>query len=116
MLKTLLPRLYNRRIVGDKIVAFRPSNEQLAHQQVEMLTPIKLKRGQKRLDAAQQYFSSYITGPPGGSIRQPVESFFNWIIEKTQIQNASKVRSEKGLWLHCYGRIAAALIYLVFNS
>ena len=111
VLKTFLPRLYNRRIVGDKIVASRPTNEQLANQQVEILTPIKLKRGQKRLDAAHQYLSSYIS-----SIRQPVESFFNWIIEKTQIQNASKVRSENALWLHCYARLAAAIICLVVNS
>jgi hypothetical protein len=111
VLKTLLPRLYNRRIVGDKIFASTPTNEQIANQQVEILTPIKLKRGQKRLDAADQYLSSYIS-----SIRQPVESFFNWLIEKTQIQNATKVRSEKALWLHCYGRLAAALIFLVFNS
>jgi hypothetical protein len=111
VLKTVLPRLYNRWVVGDKIFASRPTNEQLAAQQVEILTPIKLKKGQKRLDAAHQYLSSYIS-----SIRQPVESFFNWLIEKTQIQIASKVRSEKGLLLHCYGRLAAALIGLVFNS
>jgi len=111
VLKTLLPRLYNRWVVGDKIFASTPTNEQLAAQQVQILTPIKLKKGQKRLDAAHQYLSTYVS-----SIRQPVESFFNWLIEKTQIQSASKVRSEKGLWLHCYGRIAAALIGLVFNS
>jgi hypothetical protein len=93
-----------------------PLNEQLAAQQVQILTPIKLKKGQKRLNAAHQYLSSYITGPPGGSIRQPVESFFNWLIEKTPIQTASKVRSEKGLCLQGYGRIAAALICLLFNS
>jgi hypothetical protein len=98
VLKTLLPRLYNRWVVGDKIFASTPTNEQVAAQQVQILTPIKLKKGQKRLDAAHQYFSTYVS-----SIRQPVESFVNWLIEKTQIQSASKVRSEKGLWLHCYG-------------
>ena len=111
VLKTLLPGLQNRKIVGDKAFASGPLNEQVAAQEVEILTPIKLKKGKKRLDAADQYFSTYIS-----SIRQPVESFFNWLIEKTQIQTASKVRSEKGLWLHCYGRLAAALICLVFNS
>jgi hypothetical protein len=116
VLKTLLLGLYNRWVVGDKIFASNPLNEQLAAQQVEILTPIKLKRGQKRLDAAQQYLSTYIS-----SIRQPVESFFNWLIEKTQIQTASKrgrpaVRSQKERWLHCYGRLAAALICLVFNA
>ena len=39
------------------------------------------------------------------SVRQPIESFFNWLNEKTQIQKASKVRSSKGLLVHILGRI-----------
>jgi len=47
-------------------------------------------------------------------VRQPVESFFNWLNEKTQIQNAQKVRATKGLAVHVFGKIAAAFIYLIF--
>lgn len=46
------------------------------------------------------------------SIRQPIESFFHWLNEKTHIQVASKVRSCKGLFLHVLGRFAAALASL----
>jgi len=46
------------------------------------------------------------------SVRQPIESLFNWINELTQIQNASKVRSENGLKLHLYGKITVALMIL----
>jgi hypothetical protein len=35
--------------------------------------------------------------------------------EITDIQRASKVRSTKGLLLQVFGRIAAALIFLIFN-
>jgi len=49
-------------------------------------------------------------------IRQPIESLINWIIEKIDIQRASKVRSTKGLLVHVFGRIAAAFIFLIFNS
>ena len=35
------------------------------------------------------------------TIRQLIESLFNWINELTHIQNASKVRSSKGLKLPC---------------
>lgn len=49
------------------------------------------------------------------SMRQPVESLFNWIIEKTDIQNGSKIRSGEGLLVHCYGKVAAALFILCFN-
>jgi len=48
-------------------------------------------------------------------IRQPIEAFFNWIIEKVGIQNASKVRSEKGLLVHVFGRFAAALMIMTFD-
>ena len=46
------------------------------------------------------------------SIRQPIESCFNWINELTQIQNASKVRSTNGLKLHLYGKITVALMVM----
>ena len=45
-------------------------------------------------------------------LRQPIESFFSWLNEKTHIGNASKVRSEKGLLVHVFGRLAAALLML----
>tara|TARA_R110002049_G_scaffold122465_2_gene277292 strand:- start:2553 stop:2753 length:201 start_codon:yes stop_codon:yes gene_type:complete len=43
-------------------------------------------------------------------IRQPIEALFSWLIEKSDIQKASKVRAAKGLTLHAYGRPAAAFI------
>lgn len=49
------------------------------------------------------------------SMRQPVESLFNWIIEKTVIQNGSKIRSGEGLLVHFYGKLAASLLILCFN-
>ena len=49
-------------------------------------------------------------------VRQPVESFFNWIQQKTKIQTASKVRSYNGLIVHAFGRFAAAMFMLAFNS
>lgn len=110
-LKTILPTLSRRKVIGDKIFACAPLNTDLFAQGVEIITPVKLKKGQKYLEAADKLFSCYIS-----SVRQPVESFFNWLIEKTAIQTACKVRSEKGLWVHCFGRLAAALFILVFNS
>jgi hypothetical protein len=45
-------------------------------------------------------------------LRQPVESLFNWIQEKTGIECASKVRSFRGLLVHVFARLAAALFLL----
>jgi hypothetical protein len=42
--------------------------------------------------------------------------FFNWLNHLTNIQNASMVRSLSGLLFHVFGRIAAALAALLFNS
>ena|ERR1039457_3787649 len=77
------------------------------------LHPLKSKKGQLLEDAADNLFSKAVSG-----IRQPIESFFNWLNEKTQIQNASKVRSSKGLMAHVWGKIAAAFCLLskvIFN-
>jgi hypothetical protein len=79
-----------------------------------MLTPVKGIRNQaeniRQMDkAANDLFSTAVS-----RIRQPIEALFNWLIEKTDIQRASKVRSLNGLLVHVFGRIAAAFIYLIF--
>lgn len=80
-----------------------------------MLTPEKKIKGmdetlEMRDKAANDLFSKAVS-----RIRQPIESLFNWLIEKTDIQRASKVRSTKGLLVHIFSRIAAAYILLIFN-
>lgn len=81
-----------------------------------MITPVKKIKGmdeslEMRDKAANDLFSKAVS-----RIRQPIESLFNWFIDKTDIQRASKVRSTKGLLVHIFGRIAAAYMILIFNS
>jgi IS5 family transposase len=45
-------------------------------------------------------------------IRQPLESLFNWLIQRTYLQNASRVRSTQGLKVHVYGKLAVACLLL----
>ena len=56
----------------------------------EMLTPIKGVKGMsdenKQFNKADDLFSTAVS-----RVRQPIESLFNWLIEKTDIQRASKV-------------------------
>lgn len=73
-------------------------------QDLMMLTPIKKAKGQAYLDAADQLWSTAVS-----RVRQPIESLFNWIEQKTGIQRASKVRSSNGLLVHVFGRLAAAM-------
>jgi hypothetical protein len=79
-----------------------------------MMTPVKAIKGQcqqlkNRDKAANDLFSTAVS-----RVRQPIESLFNWLIVKTDIQKASKVRSTKGLLVHLFGKIAAAFISLIF--
>jgi IS5 family transposase len=50
------------------------------------------------------------------AIRQPLESLFNWLIQRTDLQDASRVRSSQGLKVHCYGKLAVACLWLTFYS
>ena len=76
---------------------------------LELLTPRKKRKGDVIISG--DTFSTFVS-----SIRQPIECFFNWLNRLTNIQFASLVRSLSGLLLHIFGRIAAAIISLIFNS
>jgi hypothetical protein len=107
----------NRTFYGDKI--YRDTvllGEMEKNCNSRILTPVKAIQNQSDSNkywdrAANDLYSRAIS-----RVRQPIESLFNWIIEKTDIQRASKVRSTKGLLVHVFGKIAAAFIFLIFNS
>jgi hypothetical protein len=63
--------------------------------------------GQKELFTDQKIQNTAIS-----RLRQPIEGFFNWLIEKTGIQDASKTRATKGILSHVYGKIAASAVFL----
>ena len=105
----------NRNFFGDKIYINENFFSELEQEKNSiMMTPIKGIKGQcqeiKNWDkAANDLFSTAVS-----RVRQPIESLFNWLIVKTDIQKASKVRSTKGLLIHLFGKIAAAFISLIF--
>lgn len=109
--------LPNRQFYGDKIYHDKEFFDDLAKNDGSlMLTPVKGIKGQpdciKFIDnAANDLFSKAVS-----SIRQPIEAFFNWLNEKTNIQRASSVRSTNGLLVHVFGKLAVAFIGLIFNS
>ena len=105
------PYLSGRTVLGDKIYSdfsfFNESNP------VKVLTPHKEIKGEpevlkQRDKAARDLFSQAVS-----KLRQPIESFFNWLNEKTEIQRASKVRATKGLLVHTFGKLAVALLTFV---
>jgi hypothetical protein len=87
-----------------------PEFEQSLNQQnTRLLVGHKKPKG-KDLTKLEKYHNRLIS-----KFRQLIESLFNWINEKTNIQTASKVRSADGLLLHCWGKLAVAFFLLVFN-
>jgi hypothetical protein len=77
------------------------------------VSPIQRRvRGQSEL-----YYDQVCQNTAISRIRQPIEGLFNWLIERTGIQIASKCRSTKGVLFHIHGKIAASAIFLLlFNS
>jgi len=109
-------KIENRTFFGDKIYYDTDYfHKRKAVKNSLMLTPVKAVKNQpeniKTFDKAyNDLFSTAVS-----KIRQPIEGLFNWLIEKTDIQRASKVRSTKGLMVYVFGRLAAAYLFLIFN-
>jgi hypothetical protein len=107
--------IYNRTLYGDKIYIhdeYFSEKEQM--QNYRMLTPIKLVKGESDFIRNMEKAYNDLYSKAVSTVRQPIESLFNWLIEKTGIQCASKVRSTKGLLLHLFGKLAVAFITLIF--
>lgn len=110
-LRQVLPALEDGALYGDKAYVDGSLRQRLSEQQnLELLTPPKKSKGQSCLSAADKLLSEAIS-----RVRQPIESLFNWIDEKTGLQTASKVRSAEGLMVHAFGRFAAAMLLLALN-
>lgn len=103
-----MPYLQGKTIFGDKIYNdLSYFNDDCT---TTMLTPFKQVKGEaevirQREKAARDLFSTAVS-----NVRQPIEAFFNWLNEKTEIQRASKVRATKGLLVHIFGKLAIALL------
>jgi len=78
--KQIAPTLQGNDVYGDKAY-----NDCFAagEKNFNLLTPVKKEKGQKFLDVADQWLSTAVS-----RVRQPIESFFNWIEDKTGIQIA----------------------------
>jgi len=107
--------LENRSFFGDKIYYDKDYFYNLEKEKNStMLIPVKGIKGSTNWDKQNDKAANDLYSKAVSSVRQPIEAFFNWLIEKTDFQRASKVRSTKGLMVHVFGKITAALISLIF--
>ena len=98
------------KILGDKAYCDRETKEKLKNKNIELHTPIKFSKSKKHLTEDEKLYSKIVS-----SFRQSIEIYFGWLIEKSDIQNASKVRSTKGLFVHVFGRFSACLFQYKFT-
>ncbi|MBF0414115.1 MAG: IS982 family transposase [Desulfamplus sp.] len=109
--RQITQEIYGVQIFADKAYINEAEQELLAqNHQIHLLTPVKKKKNQEQLFLFDQLLSTSVS-----KVRQPIESLFNWIQEKTNIQAASKVRAYNGLMVHVFGKLAAAMILLLMN-
>ena len=103
------PELTDNELYGDKAYQ-RPDAEEVKEvQNLTVLTPVKKQKGQKYLEPQDQWLSTAIS-----RVRQPIETLFGWIEEKTGIECAGKVRSYNGLMVYVFGKLAAAMFFWNF--
>ena len=100
----MLDDVKNIRVFADMALLDKEwQTQMMTENNVEIITPVKREKGQECLSSADRLFSCAVS-----SVKQAIESLNNWIIEKTNIQRASKVRSAEGLCVFLFARIACA--------
>jgi hypothetical protein len=107
--------IYNKTIFADKSYMdadFFADRE--ITQNYQILTPVKLLKGENEILRARDKAANDLFSAAVSSVRQPIESFFNWLNQKTNIQQACKVRSTAGLLVFIFAKISAAFINLIF--
>jgi hypothetical protein len=100
------PELANNELYGDKAYQRPDAEDVRIGQGLTVLTPVKKQKGQKYLEPQEQWLSTAVS-----RVRQPIETLFGWIEEKTGIECAGKVRSYNGLMVHVFGKLAAAMFF-----
>ncbi len=101
--------LPNSSLMGDKAYLDPTLAAMLEAQQTTLSAPRKKPKGQE-LSATEKHYNRMVS-----RLRQPIESFFKWLIAKTDIQRAGTVRSTQGLMIHCFGKLTFAFYLLMFN-
>lgn len=111
-LRNTLERIATDACILDKAYADTELSKQMLKNNSVLLVPLKDKKGWEAIFKQREQAFSDLFNTAVATVRQPIESLFNWINELTQIQNASKVRSSNGLKLHLYGKLTAALMIM----
>ena len=107
--RTLLQDMKKQVVFADKAFIDSDLDKLFEASNGSLMLPFKYHRGHRQEYKNRHKAANDLAATAVSKIRQPIESLFAWIIEKTGIQIASKVRSYKGLLKHVFARITAAI-------
>lgn len=103
-LKELIGCFDHGKLFGDKAYGGQDFAQQLKEQGSQLCVPSKRGRGQFQLAGTE------VNNLEVSQIRQSVETYFAWLHEKTNIQNAGKVRSLKGLLTFVWSSLLVGML------
>lgn len=103
-LKSWANQLNKGKVFADKAYTASELSKQLQEQGAHLCTPIKKTKGKYQLPGKD------VRNMEISQVRQPIEVFFAWLQEKTNIQNASKARSIKGLLTFVWSSLLVAML------
>jgi hypothetical protein len=86
------PQLSDCGLFADKAYADTNTKATLQERRVYLVTPYKRKRNEEET-AVPRLFNRFVS-----SMRQPIESLFGWLIQRTDLQNASRCDQRKACW------------------
>jgi len=103
--------LNNREIYADKIYSDIPFHKEMPEcKKLELFTPVKAIKRESPKITKREKVARDLSSTAVSKVRQPIESLFNRLNEKTNIQRAIKVSSTSGLLVHTMRKITIALI------
>lgn len=112
----IIPMWTDKTIFADKAYRCKHLWDDIkANQNITVYTPIKAVKGvpdeeRKRNKAYEDLFSTAVS-----KVRQPIEALFAWLVEKANVQKASKCRSTNGLMVHIFGKLLIAVSNNMFK-
>lgn len=105
-----LLHVQNCSVYADKAYFYHHLQSILEQRSITVYAVQPCGRGKEALRLFEQVRNTTIS-----RMRQPIESWFSWLQRLTHIEQASTVRSTKGLLIHAFGRLTAALVALICN-
>lgn len=87
----------------DKAYIDKKWQQEMLERNVKIFTPVKKSKKQEHLSAVDIAKNKSLS-----SVRETIEALFSWLLEKTHLQNASKVRSTCGLIAFIFARLCAS--------